>query len=311
MKDTDALITIFGGSGFLGRAVVRALARQRYRQRIAVRHPYGTGLVQLPGPGRSEEIHAVRANVCSPRSVAAAVRDAAVVINLVGILFEDTQQFDAVHSEGARIVARAAAQAGARLIHVSAIAADKKSPARYARSKARGDAAVLAAMPEATILRPSIMFGPRDDFLNRFAALARMLPFLPLIDGGDARIQPVFVGDVATAIVKAVEGETRPGMTYELGGPEVWTLRELIEFVLSTTDQPRLLVPIPTAFAKLPASLLQFLPEAPLTPDLVELLTRDNVVSRKAEREGRTFAALGIDPASIETVVPTYLREGR
>src|SRR6266568_2670855 len=201
MTNTDTLITIFGGSGFLGREVTRALAERRYRLRVAVRHPYRSG--HLQPPGRPGEIHAVRANVCSPRSVSAAVGDAEIVINLVGILFEDGgQQFDAVHAEGARTVARAAAEAGARRIHVSAIGADEGSRARYAQSKARGEAAVLAEMPGATIFRPSIMFGPQDDFFNRFAAMARILPFLPLIGGGETRLQPVFVGDVANAIAK-------------------------------------------------------------------------------------------------------------
>src|SRR6266508_258528 len=308
MKDADTLITIFGGSGFLGREVTRALTEHRYRVRIAVRHPYRSG--HLQPPGRLGEIHAVRANVCSPRLVTAAVRDAQVVVNLVGILFEDGgQQFDAVHAEGARTVARAAAQVGARLIHVSAIGADENSPARYAQSKARGEAAVLAEMPGATIFRPSIMFGPHDDFFNRFAAMARILPFLPLIGGGETRLQPAFVGDVANAIAKAVGGQTRPGITYELGGPDVRTFKELMEFVLSTIGRQRLLVPIPFAIAKLQASVLQFLPGPPLTPDQVELLKRDNVVSSEAEQKGRTLAALDIDPASIEAVVPTYLRD--
>jgi len=308
MKKSDTLITIFGGSGFLGREVVRTLAERRYRLCIAVRHPHLAG--HLRPPGRFEEIHAVRANVCSPRSVTAAVRDAEIVINLVGILVEDgAQQFDAVHAEGARIVARAAAQVGAQLIHVSAIGADARSPARYAQSKARGEAVVLAEMPGATIFRPSIMFGPHDDFFNRFAAMARILPFLPLIGGGDTRFQPVFVGDVANAIAKAVGGQTRPGTIYELGGPDVRTFKELMEFVLSTIGRQRLLVPIPFAIAELQASVLQFLPRPPLTPEQVELFKRDNVVSREAEQEGRTLAALDIDPASFEAVVPTYLRD--
>ncbi len=308
MKKSDTLITIFGGSGFLGREVVRTLAERRYRLCIAVRHPHLAG--HLRPPGQFEEIHAVRANVCSPRSVTAAVRDAEIVINLVGILVEDgAQQFDAVHAEGARIVARAAAQVGAQLIHVSAIGADARSPARYAQSKARGEAAVLAEVPGATIFRPSIMFGPHDDFFNRFAAMARILPFLPLIGGGDTRFQPVFVGDVANAIAKAVGGQIRPGTIYELGGPDVRTFKELMEFVLSTIGRQRLLVPIPFAIAELQASVLQFLPRPPLTPEQVELLKRDNVVSREAEQEGRTLAALDIDPASFEAVVPTYLRD--
>src|SRR6266540_7565034 len=306
MKDADTLSTIFGGSGFLGREVTRALTEHRYRLRIAVRHPYRSG--HLQPPGRLGEIHAVRANVCSPRLVTAAVRDAQVVVNLVGILFEDGgQQFDAVHAEGARIVARAAAQVGAQLIHVSAIGADARSPARYAQSKARGEAAVLAEVPGATIFRPSIMFGPHDDFFNRFAAMARILPFLPLIGGGDTRFQPVFVGDVANAIAKAVGGQTRPGTIYELGGPEVRAFRELMEFMLSTIERRRLLVPLPFALAALQASLLRFLPKPPLTPDQVELLKADNIVSDAAKREGRTLEELGIDPVDMAVVVPSYL----
>jgi uncharacterized protein YbjT (DUF2867 family) len=308
MKNADALITIFGGSGFLGQEVVRALAERGYRLRIAVRHPYRTGHPQPPGG--LGEIHAVRADVCSPRLVTAAVRDVEIVINLVGILVENGgQQFDAVHAEGAGIVARAAAQVGARLIHVSAIGAVENSPAHYARSKARGEVAVLAEMPGATIFRPSIMFGPHDDFFNRFAAMARILPFLPLIGGGETQLQPVFVGDVANAIVKAIEGHARPGITYELGGPDVRTFKELMEFLLSTIEERRLLVPIPFAIAELQAYVLQFLPGPLLTPDQVQLLKRDNVVSIEAAQEGRTLAALGIDPASIEAVVPTYLRD--
>jgi len=244
--------------------------------------------------------------------VEAAVRDAEVVINLVGILFErGEQQFDAVQAKGAGSVARAAAQTSARLVHVSAIGADADSRASYARSKAQGEALVLAEAPEATIFRPSIIFGPEDQFFNRFAAMARISPFLPLIGGGHTRFQPVFVGDVAHAIAKAAAGDTKPGTTYELGGPDVRTFKELIEFVLATAGQRRLLVPVPFALAELQASVLQFLSTPPLTPGQVELLKRDNVVSAAAKREGRTLEALGIEPASIAAIVPTYLRRFR
>jgi NADH dehydrogenase len=304
MTDTGSLVTVFGGSGFLGREVMRALAERGYRVRIAVRHPRR---IRYRRPGGAE-VDAVRANVCSPSSVSAAVRGAEAVINLVGILAEaGGQQPEAVHAEGAGIVAAAAAQVGARLIHISAIGVDEKSRARYARSKAHGEAAVRVAMPAATIFRPSIMFGPRDDFLNRFAAMTRILPFFPLIGGGNTRFQPVFVGDVANAIAKAVGQQTRPGITYELGGPDVMTFRKLMDFVLSTLDRDRLLVPIPVEIAKLQASVLQHLPGAPLTPDQVELLTRDSIVSSEAVREGRTLAAFDIDPTPIEAVVPSYL----
>ncbi len=308
--NVDTLVTIFGGSGFLGRHVVRALAERHCRLRIAVRHPYF--IEHLQRLGRPGQIRAVRADVRFPRLVEAAVRDAEIVINLVGILSErGEQRFDAVQGEGAKTVARAAARVGAQLIHVSAIGADASSPARYARSKARGEALVFAEMPGATIFRPSIMFGPEDEFFNRFAGMARILPFLPLIGDGHTRFQPVFVGDVARAIAKAVSGETRPKTVYELGGPQVKTSRELMEFVLATIGQQRPLVPIPLAIARLQASILQFLPIPPLTSDQVEVLGRDNIVSSAAEGEGRTLAGLGIDPASIATIVPTYIGASR
>jgi NADH dehydrogenase len=193
------------------------------------------------------------------------------------------------------------------MVHVSAIGADENSASRYARSKAMGEKAVLAAIPGATIVRPSIVFGPEDDFFNRFAALARFSPVLPLIGGGHTRFQPVFAGDVATAIAMAANGETRPGATYELGGPETLTFKELMQFVLATIERRRMLVPLPFALARLQASLLQFLPKPPLTPDQVELLKSDNVVTQEAMRDRRTFAGLGIAPASIQAIVPTYL----
>ena len=302
----ETLVTVFGGSGFLGRHVVRALARRQYRIRVAVRRPELAGF--LRPMGRVGQIHAVQANLRYPQSVAAAVRDADVVINLVGILFErGRQRFDAVQAEGAEAVALAAKAAGAPLVHVSAIGADESSPSLYARSKAEGERWVLAALPEATIMRPSIVFGPEDDFFNRFAALARLAPALPLPGGGHTRFQPVFAGDVAEAIAKAVDGDTKPGAIYELGGPDVRTFKELMEFTLATIQRRRLLVPVPFALLKLQATLLQFLPKPPLTPDQVELLKRDNIVSENAKRDGRTLEALGIVPESIAAIVPTYL----
>lgn len=306
--NAGTLVTLFGGSGFLGRYVARALAERHYRLRVAVRRPHLVGR-QLGRPG---QIEAVRADLRIRSTVEAAVRDAQVVINLVGILSErGAQQFDAVQAMGAGSVARAAARTGARLVHVSALGADADSPAAYARSKAQGEALALAAAPAATIFRPSIIFGPEDEFFNRLAATARISPFLPLIGGGRTRFQPVFVGDVAHAIAKAAAGDAKPGTIYELGGPDVLTFEELIEFVLATTGQRRLLVPIPFAFAALPAAVLQFLPTPPLTPGQVELLKHDNVVSAAAQREGRTLEALGIEPAAIAAVVPGYLRRER
>jgi NADH dehydrogenase len=302
----DKLVTVFGGSGFLGRHVVRALARRGYRIRVAVRRPDLAG--HLQPLGRVGQIHAVQANLRYPASVEAAARDSDAVINLVGILFErGAQQFDAVQAAGAEAVALAAHAFGARLAHVSAIGADENSLSHYARSKAAGEALVRAAMPGATIFRPAVVFGPEDDFFNRFAALARMVPALPLPGGGHTRFQPVFVGDVATAIADAVDGKARLGTTYELAGPDVRTFRELMEYVLITIGRSRLLMPMPFALMKLQAAFLQFLPNPPLTPDQVELLKHDTVLSEYARSDGRTLEGLGIVPTAMSTIVPSYL----
>ena len=300
------LITIFGGSGFLGRHVVRALAHRDFRIRVAVRRPDLAG--HLQPLGRVGQIEAVQANVRFPGSVDAAVRGSDIVINLVGILLQrGRQRFKSVQFQGAETVARAAAQHGARLVHVSAIGANARSWSGYARSKARAEEAVLGAVPTAAIFRPSIVFGPEDDFFNRFAALARLLPALPLIGGGRTRFQPIFAGDVAEAIAAAVEGKTKPGTIYELGGPEIFSFKALMRFILATIERHRLLVPIPFWMARLQALFLQFLPNPPLTPDQVTLLKRDNVVSDAAKREGRTLEGLGIMARSLPVIVPTYL----
>jgi NADH dehydrogenase len=302
----ETLVTVFGGSGFLGRHLIRALAREGYRVRNAVRRPDLAG--HLQPLGRVGQIHSVQANLRYPASVAAAVRDADVVINLVGVLYERGRQtFQAVQAEGAAAVAQAAAAEGARLIHVSALGADPDSPAAYARTKAAGETAVLGAAPDAVVVRPSIMFGPEDDFFNRFAALARMSPVLPLIGGGKTLFQPVFVGDVAQAILRAASGQAQGGAIYELGGPETKTFRELMEYVLAVTGRRRLLVPLPFGLAKLKAFFLQLMPTPLLTPDQVELLRADNVVSQAAEQQGRTLRALGIEPTALEAIVPSYL----
>lgn len=211
------LVTIFGGSGFLGRHLTQALAKRGWRVRAAVRRPDLAG--HLQPLGMVGQIHAVQANLRYPDSVARAVAGADAVVNLVGILHEGGRQtFSAVQAQGPRIVAEAAAKAGVEsLVQVSAIGADANSPADYARSKAAGEAATLAAFPTAVIMRPSIVFGPEDQFFNRFADMARFLPFLPLIGGGETKFQPVYVGDVAEAIARALEGAAKPGATYELG----------------------------------------------------------------------------------------------
>jgi len=303
----DTLVTVFGGSGFLGRHVVRALAKRDYRIRVAVRRPELANFLQPLG--RVGQIHAVQANLRHAASVENAARDSHVLINLVGVLAEGgRQRFDAVHAYGAEQIALAANAHGARMVHVSAIGADANSSAHYARSKAAGEQLVLAAQPQATVMRPSILFGPEDNFFNLFAGLARMSPVLPLIGGGHTRFQPVFVGDVATAIADAVDGKTRPGAIYELGGPEIRTFKELMQFVLATTGRKRILLPVPFVVAKLKALGLQFMPSPlTLTPDQVELLRTDNVVSDAAIADKRTLQGLGIEPETMEAIVPSYL----
>ena len=302
----DTLITVYGGSGFLGRHVVRALAKRNYRIRVAVRRPELAGFLQPLG--RVGQIHAVQTNLRHAPSVEMAARDARVLVNLVGILFErGRQRFDAVHAYGAEQVALAANAHGARMVHVSAIGADANSSSVYGRSKANAEHLALAAQPSTTIMRPSILFGPEDDFFNRFAALARISPALPLVGGGLTRFQPVFVGDVASAIADAVDGKTRPGTVYELGGPDVRTFRELMQFVLTTIERKRLLVSLPFVMARAQAAFLQYFPKPVLTPDQVELLRSDNVVSQAATSEARTLQGLGIDPSPIEAIVPSYL----
>jgi uncharacterized protein YbjT (DUF2867 family) len=306
-----ALVTIYGGSGFLGRHVVRAIARTGARMRVAVRRPELAGhLRPLGGVG---QIVPVQANVRFPDSLLAAAEDADAVVNLVGILFPSGKQtFKTVQDEGARHVAEAAKTAGARaLIHVSAIGADANAPSVYARTKAAGEAAVNETYPGAVIFRPSVVFGPEDEFFNRFAALARLSPVLPLIGGGRTKFQPVFVGDVAQAVVAALEGRASHSAPYELGGPQIMTMREVMERVLAYSMRSRPLVPVPFWFAKLQGAFLQWLPKPPLTIDQVRLLQTDNVVSKAAIKASRTVEGLGIEPVAVASVVPDYLEQFR
>jgi uncharacterized protein YbjT (DUF2867 family) len=305
-SNIDTLVTVFGGSGFIGRHVIRALAKRDFRVRVAVRRPDLAG--HLQPLGRVGQIMPVQANLRYEDSVAAAARDAQIVVNLVGILAEGgAQTFDAVQAKGAAVVAQVAAAEGARLIHVSAIGADENSESGYARTKAAGEKAAFSAVPSATVFRPSVVFGPEDQFVNRFATLARALPVLPLI-GGDTKLQPVYVGNVATAIADAVDGKARAGAIYELGGPDVLTMRQVQELVLHITERKRLLVPVPFGLAKLQAAFLQFAPgPLKLTPDQVELLRNDNVVSQAAQDAGLTLQGLGIAPEQLSHIAPSYL----
>jgi len=304
------LVTVFGGSGFLGRHVVRALAKRGYRVRAAVRNP-NLALHLLP-LGNVGQIQPIQANLRMRWSVDRAVQGADCVINLVGILHESGRQsFNAVQEFGARAVAEAARAAGARLIHVSAIGADASSHVPYARTKAQGEKAVFDTVGDAVVFRPSIVFGPEDSFFNRFAGMARLSPVLPLIGGGGTKFQPVYVGDVAEAIARAVDGTVEGGRVYELGGPEVRSFRELMEEMLAVVGRKRLLVSVPWWVAKIQGRILGLLPNPLLTADQVELLKRDNVVSEEARREGRTLEGLGITPQTMEAILPTYLWQYR
>ncbi|MFN3500277.1 MAG: complex I NDUFA9 subunit family protein, partial [Pannonibacter indicus] len=305
------LVTVFGASGFLGRHVVLALARRGYRIRAAVRRPdLAEHLQPLGGVG---QIMPVQANLRYRWSVDRAVEGADAVVNLVGILYQSGRQsFDAVQGFGPRAIAEAARAAGLNgIVHVSAIGADAASPAAYARSKAAGEAGVLETLPDSVILRPSIVFGPEDDFFNRFAAMARMSPALPLVGGGVTKFQPVYVGDVAAAVAKAVDGGCKPGTVYELGGPEVKSFKECLELMLEVTRRKRLLLPLPFGAAEMQARVLQLLPKPLLTVDQVKMLRVDNVVSAAAEAEGRTLAGLGINPSSLAAILPSYLTRFR
>lgn len=312
---TGRLVTIFGGSGFIGRHVVRALAREGWRIRVACRRPDLAG--HLQPSGRVGQIHAVQANLRFPASVAAAVRGADAVVNLVGILTETgRQRFDAVQGFGARAVARAAKEAGVTtFVQMSALGADAQSDSAYARTKAEGEAAAFEFFPNSNVLRPSIVFGPEDDFFNRFAALARLLPALPLV-GAETRFQPVYVGDVAQAVAQALDGKTKPGAVYELGGPEAKSFRDLVAYTCDVIGRKRLLVPMPFEAAHYMALSTEIAAGASLglfpkmlltTRDQVRLLKHDNVVSQAAIQDGRTLAGLGIVPEAYETIVPTYL----
>jgi uncharacterized protein YbjT (DUF2867 family) len=298
----NQLVTIFGGSGFLGRHTVRALARAGWRIKVATRHP-NQGFFLRP-LGTVGQIDFVKADVSDADQVAAAVAGASAVVNLTGILFEKGQSFDDVQAQGAENVAKAAAAAGATaLVHVSAIGAAAASESHYAASKGEGEEAVRAAFPSAVILRPSIIFGPEDGFFNKFADLARYFPALPLVGGGKTLFQPVFVGDVAAAIVKALDDTARQGRTYELGGPMVYSFKQLMQIVLKETGRSRLLVPLPFLLASWKALFLQLMPNPLLTPDQVRLLKHDNVVSKTAAG----LSDLDIAPTSVEAVVPSYL----
>lgn len=305
-------VTVFGGSGFLGRYVVSLLAKRGYRVLVATRQPNRAYYLPM---GKVGQVHAIQANLRYPDSVAHAVARADHVINLVGILQEKgRQRFDAIQAQAPALIAEAAKKA-VSIIHVSAIGADANSESAYARSKAEGEAALLRVRPDAVILRPSLMFGPGDNSFNRFATLARMLPVLPLA-GADTRFQPVYAGNVAEAIVRAVDGAVPTGRVYELGGPEIHTLRQMVEYVLKVTERKSAIVSLPNAVGRAQGTFMGLLDtltlglvpnELVMTHDQAILLEKDNVVSEEAIRDGRTLEGLGITPTTVEAIVPSYL----
>jgi len=306
-ENSEKIVTLIGGSGFIGRHIVRALAKRGYRIRVACRRPDLAGHVQPLGtPG---QIMPVQANVRFPASLAAACDGATAVVNLTGVLSSrGAQSFDAIHVFGAEASARAAKAAKAQVfIQMSALGADADSGSEYGRTKAAGEAKARAAFPGAIILRPSIVFGPEDNFFNQFAGLSRLAPALPLIGGGQTKFTPLFVGDLAEAIARLIDKCEASGLTYELGGPEVFSFKQLMEFTLETIGRKRLLVPVPWPIAKVMGTVMGLLPFAPLTADQVELLKTDNVVSEAAAREGRDLTGLGITGRSIQGIVPSYL----
>ncbi|EFH09866.1 complex I NDUFA9 subunit family protein [Teichococcus cervicalis] len=303
---TRPVAVLFGGTGFIGRHLVPRLARLDYQLRIVTRNP--EAVRPLATQGQLGQVEPVSLRLSDEAAMARLFQGADLVVNLVGILAEKRKgDFQRLQGELPGRIGRAAAAAGVgRVVQVSAIGADAASPSEYARSKAAGEAALRAAFPRATILRPSIVFGPEDQFFNRFAGMAQLLPVMPVVCGA-TRFQPVFVGDVAAAIVAAATRPEAPGQTYELGGPRVASFRELMGYVLEVTGRPKRLVPLPDGLVRLQARLGEMLPNPPLTRDQLAQLRRDNVVSAEA----KTLADLGIAPTAMEAVVPGYLARFR
>lgn len=297
-------VTVFGGSGFVGQAIVRALAYQGYQVLVACRRIELAERVKTAGD--VGQITVMRANLRMPQSVEAAIAGSQAVINAAGIPFErGRQRYRAVHVEGARAIAKAALAIGVqRLIHVSGIGADQRaSKNRYIRSKVEAEDAIIADFGTATILRPSVVFGPDDVLFNRLAKIAAMAPFMPVVGNGKARVQPVFVGDVAAAVVAVLERPDTAKSVFELGGPRVYTYRELAALTLQAIGRSKPIIGVPAPFMKLAGFFAQYLPVPPLTYDQVDLLVHDNVVRPGA----RDLAALGIAPTAAEVILPTYL----
>ena len=304
------MVTVFGGSGFVGRYVVRELANRGYQVRVAVRRPDLAG--HLQPLGNVGQIQFTQANLRYPNSVAAAIDGADAVVNLVGTFDKGGKNsFQNVQVEGAKTVAQAARKAGAKLIHMSALGADKNSESEYGTSKAAGEAAAKSAVKDTVIFRPSVIFGPEDDFFNRFAAMARIAPALPLIGGGKTKFQPVYVGDVAEAVAEAVDGNLTGGKIYELGGPEVKTFRECLELMLKEIGRNKTLLSLPWFVAGMMGKAFGWLPNPPITSDQVEMLKTDNVVSEEAVRQKRTLEGAGLSQTPLGAILPNYLVQYR
>lgn len=298
------LVTVIGGTGFLGRYVVQELVKAGYHVQVIARNAHRAASLQPLG--YQNRVIYRRGDLTSPRTLQDYIPGSFAVINLVGILFEKRRQrFSALHAQCPERLAKLAKDAEAKhFVHVSALGADQAVQSIYARSKGTGEKAVMAAFPQATIFRPGIIFGAEDNFFNQFAGLARFLPFLPLIGGGKTRFQPVYVGDVAKAIVASLTRPDTQGKIYELGGPGIYTFRELLEYILQLTGHKRFLLPIPFAFAKLAGFFGEWMPRPLLTRDQVKLLQHDNLV--QPARDG--FTALNLQPIALEMVVPAYLQ---
>jgi NADH dehydrogenase len=319
-REAGRLATVFGGSGFLGRHIVRALVHQGWRIRVAVRRPDLAAFLQPIG--EVGQIQPVQANLRFPDSIAAALEGASAAVNATGVKAESgAQTYNAVHVEGALALARAALAARvSSYVHISGIGADPNSASPYIASKGLGEKATRDAFPEAIVMRPSIVFGPEDDFFNRFGALACHLPALPLLGGGRTRLQPIYVGDVGKAVAAALSGLAKPGVAYELGGPRTMTLREAAELTLRAIDRRRPLIGLPLGPSRWMAASTQFASKASFglfpkllttTRDQVDLLASDNVVSAQAEAEGRGLSALGVLPQAAEAIIPSYLTRFR
>lgn len=300
------LVTVFGGSGFIGTQAVRQLAKAGWRIRVAVRNPNLAYRMRMHGD--VGQIDLVQANIRNRASVARALDGATAAVNLVGVLYEGGRQgFQAIHAMGAKTVAEVAREQGVgRLVQMSALGADAESASKYARTKAEGEIAARAVYADAVVVRPSIVFGPDDHFFNRFAAMASVSPVLPLIGGGATRFQPVFVGDVGKAVALAATTDEAAGQTYELGGSAVFTFRQLMEMMLAETARRRFLAPVPFPIAGALGAvgdLVAGILPPPVTSDQVELLKTDNVVSGAYPG----LPELGLTPTTLEAVLPTYL----